>query len=128
MSRRSLSRQPVEEAVDMMDADWLAREFLAKLPKQVGIVTAIKTAAALAELWEMEKEELIRRGDQEYYFLRTKEERCWVAWAVAKCSKSSLWRQCSIEEARMPFANLSPDAAAWVSFRVARSVSYGEEF
>jgi len=128
MSRRSPRLPTVEEAVAMWEAEDRAHHLLAKLPRQVAVIASVKVASALAELWEIEAEAMMRRGDPRYVFRSTLAERSWLASAVAACSQNSLWRHCPTVEVQASLETLPPDEAALVACEVARSVCYGERF
>ena len=112
----------------MWEAEDRAHRLLAQLPRQVAVVSSVKVASALAELWEIEAEAMMRRGDPRYVFKSTLEERSWLASAVAACSQNSLWQHCPTELVQASLAKLPPDEAAHVAYQVARSVCHGERF
>jgi hypothetical protein len=128
MSRQSPRLPTVEEVVAMWEAEDRAHHLLAKLPRQVAVISSVKVASALAELWEIEAGAMMRRGDPRYVFKSTLEERFWLASAVATCSQNSLWQHCPSEQVQASLETLPPDEAALVAYEVARSVCYGERF
>jgi hypothetical protein len=128
MSRQSPRFPTVEEVVAMWGAEDRAHHLLAKLPRQEAVISSVKVASALAELWEIEAEAMMRRGDPRYVFKSRLEERSWLASAVAACSQNSLWQHCPTEQVQASLAILPPDEAAHAAYLVARSVCRGERF
>jgi hypothetical protein len=111
-------------------AEWEAEDravaYLATLPTNIAAVAAVKAAAQLAEAWEVEKSEMLRRGDPGPVYLRTTAERLWLESAARKYRGEPCWQHCPAAEVRAHLAGLPPHAAAFVAYWVARYVCRGE--
>jgi hypothetical protein len=118
MSRGRLGRD-AEAALARMDAEDRARRYLNTLPRQVAEVAAVKAAVELAAVWEVEKSEMLRRGDPRPVYLSTARERFWLNSAAAKYCLSSDWQRFPEDYLLRLFAVLPPDTAAFVACRVA---------
>jgi hypothetical protein len=126
MGRSSIGRH-AEEAIALMEAEDGAIRLLATLPRQVAAVAAVKAAVELAGIWESEKDEMLRRNDPTPVYLSTEEERLWLYSAARKYCVDPLWQCCPAVEVRDHLAGLSPDAAAFTAYKVARWVCRGED-
>jgi hypothetical protein len=118
----------MEEAVAEMEAEDRAVNYLGTLPDEVAVITAVKVMWILTKLWEVEKEVMISRGDQRYVYGSTVGQRGLLASAVAACSKNPLWWSCSVEQVQKLFAELPPDVAVIVAYRVTKYVCRRERF
>lgn len=96
--------------------------YLATLPPSVAVAAAIKGAVQLAEAWEFEKSEMLRRGDRRRVYLGTAEQRHWLERAVRRYRGDPCWQHCPVAEVRSHLAGLPPDAAANTAYLVARYI------
>ena len=119
MTRRTLGPNAMA-ALAEMDAEDRAIRLLATLPRQVAAVAAVKAAVELVSVWEIEKREMLRRGDDRPVYLDSVEERSWLYSAAAKYCVDPCWQICPAAEVREHLAGFPPDAAAFVARRVAQ--------
>jgi hypothetical protein len=116
-SRFSIS----DETITEMEAEDALVRFLGGFPDTVAIVTAVKTALLLAMVWEIERQEMLARNEDPLVYHTTDQQRGWMSAAFARYSLEPLWLNCPDRSARSLLSHLTPDAAAWVAFKVARS-------
>lgn len=110
-----------------MDAEDRAVNYLATLPHQLAKITAIKAAHVLAQRWEIEAAEMLRRNDPRLVYHQTDEENLWLAANVAAHADDGLWQSCPVENLHKLFADLPPDAAAFVAYTVARWICWQDK-
>jgi len=107
-------------------AEWDAEDrvvrYLATLPPNVAVVTAVNAAVQLVEAWEIEKSEMLRHVDGRRVYLSTAGERLWLDLAVRKYRGDPCWQHCPVAEVRDRLDGLPPDAAGYVAYLVARWV------
>jgi hypothetical protein len=128
MSSPSNRVPTLDETLAEWEAEDRAVNYLGTLSHELAVITSVKLKKTLAELWEVEKQAMISRGDPRYVYDTTAEERGWLTSAVAACSKNPLWWSCSVEQVQELFAKLPPDVAAFIAYRVARYECRREEW
>jgi hypothetical protein len=112
----------LKAVIAMSEAEDRGVCYLAALSEDMAKVMAVKTAASLAEQWDTEKDDMLRRGDRRLVYLAGDTERQWLASAVATYQQHPLWHSCPEQELRKLMADLPPDAAAFVAYKVAHYV------
>jgi hypothetical protein len=119
MTRRRLGPDAMA-ALAMMHAEDTAIRLLAILPPRVAAIAAVKAAVELLSLWEIEKREMLRRGDDRRVYLGTAEERHWLYSTAAQYCLDPSWQRYPASEVRDELAGLPPDAAAFVAYKAAQ--------
>jgi hypothetical protein len=104
-------------------------KFLAGLSHQTAVVTSVRVALQLADLWDVEKAAIDSRGEDPFVYNIRDENRQWLASAVANCSRSPIWSSCPHEcVARMLADDVSSDVAAFLAGRIAKEICWKERF
>ena len=89
-------------------------KFFAGLSHQAAVVTSVRVAMQLANLWDVEKAAIDSRGDDPFVYTIRDEDREWLASAVASCCRNSVWSSCPHEcVGRMLTSEVSVDVAAF---------------
>jgi hypothetical protein len=129
MSRQRSRRRPTtKEIIEELGVEDRAINYLAKLPRPNAVVTSVRVAMQLAELWEAERAAMNRRGEDPLVYHTTAEQRSWLASAVSVSSKDPLWGSCPHEQLGKLFADLTPDVAAYLAYRVAQWACWKVDF
>src|SRR5450631_3834570 len=81
---RAMSRSQLVATLKKFDAEDRAVSYLAKLPKAVGKMMAVKTALALNYAWEVEEQRMIQRNNPRKVYRSSNDERCWLNRISAK--------------------------------------------
>ena len=119
-------------AQEMQQEDWVetrVTNFLAKLSHKAAVTTSVKVAVHLADLWDIERIEMDRRGDQRLVYLIRDTDRHWLASAVAASDRSFNWASCPHEYvSSMLTDDLPVDVTARVACRVAQWICRKERF
>jgi hypothetical protein len=110
----------LKSAVAQMDAEDCAIRFLDTLPRPVAATTAVKTTVELYSAWEIEKREMIQRGDSRRVYLLSTHELSWLLSEAAERCQDQAWGICPVEDLRLFLADLPEDVAALVAYKVAR--------
>jgi hypothetical protein len=104
-------------------------KFLAGLSYRTAVVTSVRVALQLADLWDTAKAEIDDRGEDPFVYHLRDEYRQWLASAVADCSQSPIWSSCPHEcVTRMLADDVSADVAAFLAGRIAREFCWKERF
>ena len=119
MSRRK--KDSLRELVDMAVAEDAAIKQLATYPASVAASAAVKAAVEMMSLWELEMSDLLRRDQHPEVWLSAARDRRMLYEQAAKYSVDPLWYQCPASEVHQQLVELTPDAAAFVACKVARS-------
>jgi|SRR5450759_3591231 hypothetical protein len=127
---RAPSHRPrtLKEANIEMEAEDQIANYLGTLPQRVAVITSAKTAVLLNILWEIDRQNMLSRGDNRAVYLTTVRERRWMSLAFAKYSLDPLWLCCPDKDVRSLLSHLAPDVAASVAWAVAQWVCRYETF
>ena len=130
MSRNPLHRWPTAREITSEDrVEDRVKNFVAKMPHRAAVITSVRVAMQLANLWDVEKIAMDSRGDDPLVYHILDEERHWLASAAAESSRSPIWGSCPHEYVgRMFTVELSSDVAAFLAYRIARSICWKERF
>jgi hypothetical protein len=115
-----MSRRRLREAIDEMDAEDRVIRYLANLPQQLAAITGVKAAIEAAGIREVEKEDMLRRGDPRRVYLSSANERDWLNSSEAKYCQDPRWQSCPAAEVLEHLAHLPADAAAFIAYKAAR--------
>jgi hypothetical protein len=110
----------LKSAVAEMDAEDRAIRFLDTLTRPVAATTAVKTAVELYSAWEIEKREMVQRGDPRRVYLLSIHDLSWLLSEAAERCQSQAWGICPVEDLRPFLADLPEDVAAFVAHKAAR--------
>jgi hypothetical protein len=122
-----MSRSQLVATLKQFDAEDRAVSYLAKLPKAVGKMMAVKTALALNYAWEVEEQRMIQRNNPRKVYRSSNDERCWLNRISAKYSHLPSWYSCPTLPLYNLLNHLPPDVSAYVAYNVARYWCLGEE-
>jgi hypothetical protein len=104
-------------------------KFFEGLSHQVAVVTSVRVAMQLADLWDIAKAEIDSRGNDPFVYHIRDNDRQWLASAVATCSRSSIWSSCPHERVASMLSNEVPsDVAAFLAGRIAKEICWKERF
>jgi hypothetical protein len=104
-------------------------KFFERQSYQAAVVTSVRVAMQLADLWDIEKAAMDSRGEDPFVYNIRDEDREWLASAVATSSRSPIWSSCPHQcVARMLADDVSWDVAAFLAGRIARDICCKERF
>ena len=104
-------------------------KFFATTSHQAAVVTSVRVAMQLVDLWDMEKAAIDSRGEDPFVYHVLDRDRQWLASAVATCSRSPIWSSCPHEcVSRMFTEEVKLDVAAFLARRTAQWICRKERF
>ena len=123
MTRPTNEKRRLDEILSELDVDDRATGYLSRLPLDVAVVIAVRTAVELASIWEIEKRRLSRIDDPRLVYHMGAENWQALYLAAAEHSCHPLWSQYSDDTYSELFSKLAPDAAARIAFIGARLIA-----
>ena len=123
-------RRPTTKEIKQEDrVEIRVMKFLAGLSHQAAVVTSVRVAMQLADLWDIEKAAIDSRGDDPFVYHILDRDRQWLTSAVARCSRNSIWSSCPHECVGWMFTDEVPlDVAAFLARRTAQWICRKERF
>jgi hypothetical protein len=104
-------------------------KFFATTTHQTAVVTSVRVAMQLVDLWDIEKAAIDSRGENPLVYHILDRDRQWLASAVATCSRSPIWSSCPHKcVGRMFTDDVTLDVAAFLARRTAQEICRKERF
>jgi hypothetical protein len=115
-----MSARRLKALIAECEAEDRAVNWLAHLPRQVRVVTAVKAAVELAASWECEAREMLRRRGRPLVYLSTADERSRLSSAATSYGEDPNWQSCPAAQVKHELSALSADAAAFIAYKIAQ--------
>lgn len=115
-----MSRNTLAPVLRQLDAEDRVVGYLAALPKQLAVVTAVRAARTLRNEADDELVQMRKLGSRRKVFLPTSQQLSWLAAAEHACRRDPLWQSCSWDGICDLVRHLPRDQAAFAVYRAAR--------
>jgi hypothetical protein len=118
MSRKR--KNDLKEKMKELEAKDAVVGYLWKMPGKLAKLVALSLAKSKMTRWEAERLLMIQRGDPRPVYQSSRDEALWLDARLAKTTRGGVSTTYEERRAASMLADLPPDIAAWVAFKVAR--------